>query len=340
MKQKNKLLFSNLLISSAFLTVPIVSSACNINKNEDKENNLDLDEFKENDKKTEHKFKNTPTQQIYKLYKDDLTNLFNKVKTRYRNYRINYVSLKRNVESLRKKLKDLASEQSIAENGSKIREFYEKWINDEINTMKDNWFAIYLLKYCLIFQDVDAVLVDTNLAFENEEFLKHLTTIDKRLSGINIELAETQRSLEALWKFLKAHIYDQNKLTKKEDLDKINIESDKNSHSHSHAIVNLTYEMGLWHEEFIKYNKTLYNDFKTAYEKILPNIVDNINHIEYNNSFKNIQKILEKSGDWTENNNLVEPSFRNESHTLLEKVKKLILEIATLEGIKDQIDLS
>jgi hypothetical protein len=57
---------------------------------------------------------------------------------------------------------------------------------------------MYLYKYELIYQDVDAVLADTNLAFSGDEFIKYLKTIDDRLKGSDIDLATLQSALISL----------------------------------------------------------------------------------------------------------------------------------------------
>ncbi|AXE60666.1 hypothetical protein DA803_00985 [[Mycoplasma] phocae] len=336
---KNKRLYlASLPILSA---LPIVAVSCNNHTNEDKEPNLHFDTDNiDSNQQQDIIIKNPFPQQILKLYNDEITELFNKTKENYRNYRIKYLPLKRNVEILRNKLISLAREQSIKANSEAITKFYEKWLNNDIKTMKNNLFGIYLFKYTLIFQDVDAVLADTNLVFESKEFVKHLEIIDKRKSGFDVNLGEVQRSIDAAWKFLKSHIYDPSRITKAENLANINIESDKNSHNHSHAIVNLTYEMGLWHEEFMKHNAKQLKDFEADFAKIIPNIVDNINHIEYEDNFKKIDEILSGDNSWTNKYNLLKQSLQEDGKSLLLKIKDLLEKIAKEDNLQKDISLN
>ncbi|MBN0970761.1 HxHSH motif-containing lipoprotein [Mycoplasma phocoeninasale] len=335
---KKKLLLGILPLLSS---LPIIAVSCSSHINEDKEPKLhfDNDEDIESNEKQEIEIKSPLPQQILKLYNEDATELFNKTKENYRNYRIKYLPLKRNVEILRNKLISLAREQSIKENSEAITKFYEKWLNNDLKTLRDNPFGIFLFKYTLIFQDVDAVLADTNLVFESKEFIKHLEVIDKRTLGFDINLGEVQRSINATWSFLKSHIYDPSRITKAENLENINIDSDKNSHNHSHAIINLTYEMGLWHEELMKHNAKQLKDFKSEFDKILPNIVDNVNHIEYENNFNKIYEILSGDNSWNNKFNLLKKSFQDDGRTLLLKIKDLLEKIAKKDNLLNDISL-
>ncbi|WP_203276342.1 HxHSH motif-containing lipoprotein [Metamycoplasma hominis] len=339
MKKSIKLL--SLLCTSTIISLPAISCTIKVNHdNEDKENLDFSDDFSGKKQKNEFNFKNKISQNIYDLYQNKIAILFNDVKTNYRGYKKIFGSLTRNLNTLRAKINSLRYEQSLKENKKILNDFYNNWLEIKSSMLKNNPFALYLFKYSLIFSDVDAVLADTNLVFETSEFLKYLKTIDDRLEGKDIDLGQTQHALQAVWDFIKAHIFNPNKLTKREMLDKINIEDDKNSHNHSHAIINLTYEMGLWHEMLKKNKLQNYEEFQKEYKIAKKHIIDNINNIDVNNNYLALKKVLDKN--WSLENsyyNLLNDSFFSRAKEILKILKENLISIAKIVGLTDKINL-
>ncbi|TPR53395.1 HxHSH motif-containing lipoprotein [Metamycoplasma neophronis] len=331
------------LVFSTFSFIPLASIAmvaCQKNHDGEDKENKKFREPREKAEQNKYVMQNSQTKTIANLYNTKLTDLFNQVKDNYRNYRQVYVPLKRNWDILSNKIKKLGLEQSIDANRDALMAFYNAWLSKDTEMMKENPFAVYLYKYTLIFQDVDAVLADTNLVFENNEFLKHLEVIDKRLRGIDITLGETQSSINAIWQFLKAHIFNKDKLTQWKSLQTINIEADKNSHSHSHAIINLTYEMGLWHEALQDKKSDGMPKLETQYNEAIKHVIDNIDHIEYKNNYDDVIKVLSINGAWSSKYNLVNLVFQNEAEAIMNQIKVILKEIARSQGLEDQIDLN
>ncbi|WP_369086034.1 HxHSH motif-containing lipoprotein [Metamycoplasma spumans] len=336
MKKKIKLL--NWLIAPA-ISLPLFAISCQKSHDgEDKEDKKFRDPNIKNNNKT-FIMKNDQTKEIQNIYNTELTELFNLVKENYRNYRVAYVPLKRSWDILSNKIKKLAREQTVEENRNIVWDFYQGWLSKNSELMKDNELAIYLYKYNLVFQDVDSVLVDTNLSFENNEFLEHLKIVDDRLSGVDITLGEMQKSLLALWTFLISYIFNEAKLTKFESLQNINIEADKNSHSHSHAIINLTYEMGLWHDALQAKKNNGLESLNEQYLQAKSHIVDNVDKIEYNNNYKEVIRVLNINGAWNDRYNLINKKFQTQAMEILNKIKKIIINIAKSQGIDKNLKL-
>ncbi|WP_412031709.1 HxHSH motif-containing lipoprotein [Metamycoplasma buccale] len=330
MKRKTLFLLSSLSLPIAFL--PILISC----KRPDYEKPLNpSNETPQEEKK--YDIKNAQTKSILDIYENEVKKLFIDVKANYRKYRLAWGNLKRQLDILRTKMNSLANEQTIKENEQALKTFITEWLSSKSSDLKSHKYALYLFKYSLIFQDVDAVLYDVNLVFETKEFIQHLQIVDDRLSGKDINLGTLQRSLEALWVFLNSHVMNPNKITKKEDLENINIESDKNSHNHSHAIVNLTYELGLWHEEMIKYYKQEFSLFKTAFENTSKKVLDNINHVVWKNNFSALEKTYDELKKVNPGYDLLNPNYQTKGKKLLNKIKSILEKIRDDNGIPKDI---
>ena len=269
---------------------------------------------------------------IKKIYDNELTKLFIETKKNYSNYRVIWNNLIRNVAILKNKLKRLAFEQKINSDKKAINYFINKWFPNSENLSKSNPLGKYLYKYELIYQDVDAVLADVNLVLESKEFIKYLKIIDDRLNGKDIRLETLQSALISIWKFINQHIFNPNKLTK--NLDNVNLEDDKNSHNHSHAIINLIHELGLWHTELIKNKDTNIEAFKNEFNQMKDHIIDNVDHIEWETNFNNIIKTFEKSKDSEKKYDLTKQEFKDKGKTLLNKIKSILEKIRNDNGIK------
>lgn len=269
---------------------------------------------------------------IKNIYDNELTKLFIETKKNYSNYKVIWNNLVRNVAILKNKLKRLAFEQSISFNQKAINDFINKWFPNSENLSKSNPLGKYLYKYELIYQDVDAVLADVNLVLESKEFVKYLKIIDDRINGKDIKLETLQSALISIWKFINQHIYNPNRITK--NLDNINLEDDKNSHNHSHAIINLIHELGLWHKELIKNKDTNIDSFKNEFNQMKNHIIDNINHIEWESNFNSIINTFEKSKELNKNYDLNNQEFKNNGQLLLNKLKTILEKIRNENGIK------
>lgn len=322
---KNKL-FLPIILS---LPVASISISC---KYEDYEK-LEKDKEDIEDKKQNFIPQSKEAQEIKKLYDNELTNLFKKTKENYSNYRTIWNNLIRNISLLRNKLKKLEVEQSIITNKEYIKNFINKWFLNSSSLSTTNKLASYMYKYELIYQDVDAVLADVNLVLEAKEFIKYLKTIDDRLLGKDIKLETLQSALLSIWKFINQHIYNPNKITK--NLDDVNLEEDKNSHNHSHAIINLIHELGLWHKELIKHKDLQISDFINDFNNIKSKILDNINHLEYESNFKRIIETFSKSKNPKPNYDLNKQYYKDEGQLLLNKVKTILEKIRNDAGLKE-----
>ncbi|WP_029905466.1 HxHSH motif-containing lipoprotein [Mycoplasmopsis opalescens] len=326
-----------LLLSSVSISLfPISTLSCQKYPNDDE--NLNLDESREN-KKYNKKFifQNAPTKKIIKIFNEETTNLFTQVKQTYRSYRKDYINIVRKLSALSAKVLELINEQGNHENSEKINDFYLKWLEPQGENKCE--LAKIFDKYTLIFQDVDAVLNDVNLVFDNQEFPKYLQVIDDRLSGKDINLGSLQKAIISSWEFLKNHVYNEEKLSKIEDVDKINIESDKNSHSHSHAIINLTFEMGLWHlilSKNLKLKEKI-EEFKNDFEVLRVNVVENIGQKNYEDDFNYLIRIFEGDLSFNSTNNIVDSAFRSNAKQQLDKIKNILISIVQNQGLDRNI---
>ncbi|MCV3753396.1 hypothetical protein OF364_01015 [Mycoplasma enhydrae] len=313
------------------ICLPIASISCNY-PNDTEKISLDIRKKRDNDAK-EIIFKNQVTNDIKTIYNEEIGTLFSDIKGIYRAYRKKYYKIVRKLNSFENKIKSLRG-QEIEENQKKVIEFYEKWLDDKSSNRAK--LSKIFDKFEIIFKDVDTVLKDVNIVFENQRFLEFIEVIDKRLSGIDINLGQTQEALNGSWKFLRDHVFNENNITKKEDIEKINIEGDKNSHSHSHAIINLIYEMGLWHlylKDNVE-NLTLIQELKDDFKILKNNIHDNIDQLNYEKDFKDLIDLFEKM-ELDQKNNLVNIEFHKRAKKIVEKVRKLLKNIAKDQGIKE-----
>ncbi|AWX69507.1 HxHSH motif-containing lipoprotein [[Mycoplasma] anseris] len=334
MKKKNWL-----WITSGIVLMPLLSNivAC---KRIDYEENIDDDIIKK-EETPKFVFQNEAVKELEKLYERDILQLYVDIKANYRQYRLEWVDLKRHYNILKNKLKNLATEQTIEKNRQSLLNFVRNWLSNNANELQHNPFALFLYKYTLVFQDVDAVLVDINLVFESKEFLQYLKTIDDRLSGKDINLSLFQRAINAVWLFVKQHIYDAQKLTTKADLNSLNVDSDKNSHNHSHAIINLTNELGLWHQKMIEEKANQYEEFKKEYEQNTKLIIDNINHVQWQRNFKIIDETFLKNDSSTTNEILLKSEFLKRGEMIVQSLRKQLLTIAKHEGLSEsELNLS
>ena len=146
------------------------------------------------------------------------------------------------------------------------------------------------------------------------------------------KLETLQSALISIWKFINQHIFNPNKLTK--NLDNVNLEDDKNSHNHSHAIINLIHELGLWHTELIKNKETNIEAFKNEFNQMKDHIIDNVDHIEWETNFNSIIKTFEKSKDSEKKYDLTDQKYKDKGQTLLNKIKSILEKIRNDNGIK------
>ncbi|MGX9358794.1 HxHSH motif-containing lipoprotein [Mycoplasma sp. 332] len=319
--------------------LPAISISC-IRYPNDSEN-VSLNESIENKSNiVEIKLENKPTLEIKKIYDNELLKLFLEVKQTYRNYRKRYIRIIRRIDAFRNKVAALIIDQGKPENSKKINDFFVKWL-EEAGKQKTS-LAKLLDKYQLIFQDVDAVLNDVNLVFDNQQFIKFIEIIDKRLSGKDINLGELQKSIIDAWDFLRKNVFNEKKVSKIEDLDKINIESDKNSHTHSHAIVNLTFEMGLWHlllKKSVKDQKII-GELKKDFKVLKENVIDNIGQKNYESDYNFLIKLFSENMDFNKSNNLINDKYQAKAKQIMESIKKILIDVAKKEGISDKLNLN
>ncbi|WP_427867396.1 HxHSH motif-containing lipoprotein [Mycoplasmopsis arginini] len=336
MKKKN---IWKILIPASLLSTPLIAVSCGIEYPNDNENIIwdNTNENKNNIKKIE--LQNTKTIEINQIYSQKISQIFSDVKSVYRNYRKYYVKLIRKIEALRTKVSALIIDQGNPTNSEKIQDFYIKWL-EEAGKNKSKLAKLFD-KYQLIFSDVDAVLNDVNLVFDNQQFIKFIETIDNRLSGKDINLGQLQKAIISSWNFLKNNLFNESKISRIEDLQNINIESDKNSHSHSHAIINLIFEMGLWHtllKNNVKDEEQL-NELKQDFLILKQNVIDNIGQKNYEDDFNFIINLFEGNMEFDEKNNLINIEFQNHAKNAMEQIKAILIEIAKKEGIENKINL-
>lgn len=336
MKMKNIWKF---LIPASLLSTPLIAVSCGIEYPDDRENIIwdNTNENKNNIKKIE--LQNSKTIEINQIYSQKISQIFSDVKSVYRNYRKYYVKLIRKIEALRTKVSALIIDQGNPTNSEKIQQFYIKWL-EEAGKNKSKLAKLFD-KYQLIFADVDAVLNDVNLVFDNQQFIKFIETIDNRLSGKDINLGQLQKAIISSWNFLKNNLFNESKISRIEDLQNINIESDKNSHSHSHAIINLIFEMGLWHtllKNNVK-NEAQINELKQDFLILKQNVIDNIGQKNYEDDFNFIVNLFEGNMEFDEKNNLINIEFQNQAKNAMEQIKAILIEIAKKEGIENKINL-
>lgn len=318
--------------------LPLITISC-IEYPNDKED-LSLGSSLDNkDNTKEIQLKNIFTNNIKEIYLKKISKIFTSVKNTYRNYRKYYYKFIRKIEAFKNKVSALIVDQGNPKNAEAIQNFYQKWLE---NFGKEKTKLAKLFdKYQLIFQDVDAVLNDVNLVFDNQQFLKFIEIIDKRLSGIDINLGELQKAINSSWDFLKNNLFNKSKISTIDNLETINIESDKNSHSHSHAIINLIFEMGLWHlllKKNVK-DENLINEFKNDFLILKDNVIDNIGQKNYESDFEFIINLFENDMDFNQENNLININFQEESTNSLNQIKEILLSIAKQEGIDKNINL-
>ncbi|WP_330463632.1 HxHSH motif-containing lipoprotein [Metamycoplasma gateae] len=318
--------------------LPLITISC-IEYPNDKED-LSLGSSLDNkDNTKEIQLKNISTNNIKEIYLKKISKIFTSVKNTYRNYRKYYYKFIRKIEAFKNKVSALIVDQGNPKNAEAIQNFYQKWLE---NFGKEKTKLAKLFdKYQLIFQDVDAVLNDVNLVFDNQQFLKFIEIIDKRLSGIDINLGELQKAINSSWDFLKNNLFNKSKISTIDNLETINIESDKNSHSHSHAIINLIFEMGLWHlllKKNVK-DENLINEFKNDFLILKDNVIDNIGQKNYESDFEFIINLFENDMDFNQENNLININFQEESTSSLNQIKEILLSIAKQEGIDKNINL-
>ncbi|AZG68787.1 HxHSH motif-containing lipoprotein [Mycoplasma struthionis] len=324
MKKRLKFLF----LATPF--IPLFLNSCAVNHdNEDKEDNLKLRSSVSSNLKTESfDFKNEEVKKVNNFYENDVVKIFNDLKNSYRNYRGIFSSIKRNLDILRNKIFKVANEQGLKEDRDLLLDFYKKYLSEKEEDLKNKALALKLFKYSLIFQDVDAVLVDTNLVFESNEFLENLKIIDQRLNGFDINLAKSQNALEAMWEFLKSHLFNENALTGPSKINSVNLSADKNSHSHSHAIINLVYELGLWHNSLFENIKPEITEFRQEYLEAKKHIIDNYDHIEIDSNFNNLYRVLNLDGNLKGDYNIIDETYRNKAKKVMDEIKKVLLNIA------------
>ncbi|RMA78976.1 hypothetical protein JN00_0020 [Metamycoplasma subdolum] len=348
MNKKMSLFFS--LLSLSF--VPALTISCK--KPEDWE---DLNKLKPSDEikvKKTFTFTSEEAKKIESIYFGVMKDLLTRVKNNWRDYKKDWNELKRNVVLFRNKIDRLIIQQSNLDDQKALQTFFDTWISTKSKGMKltydgqehVNYFALFLLKYTLIYDDVAAVLNDVNLAFDAQGFLEDLKIVDDRLEGKDINLASLQKSLQNLWKFVNQHLYNPNKITKKEDLEHMEIGADKNSHTHSHAGVNLTYELGLWHEKLFETkkikdstNKTLFDYFLDDWKNVKKHIVINIDSLNYEVDFNRIVKNLTTIKSLESVTKIGDIKLRENGQKILDTIKVHILNIAKKYNIQDKLEL-
>ncbi|TPE56924.1 hypothetical protein FJO69_02670 [[Mycoplasma] falconis] len=321
------------------IATPLIAISCTpSHQNEDQEIGLNLREPAIiHDDKLVPTFNHEITKKMYNLYENDLTNLFSEVKENYRQYRLNFLPLKRNLDMLRKKIYDLAIEQKIKEDQNALFNYYNEWLQDDIEAIK-NKAASLMFKYTLVFQDVDAVLSNINLEFESNKFVQYLITIDDRLSGKEVNLSTLQNAIISTYKFLLAHIWNENHVTSLQNIENQNIGADRNSHSHSHALINLTYELGLWQKQIYQaIDDNQINNFKNDYQNAKEHIIDNVNHVETDRQYEGVLKVMEYPNDIKDKYNLANPDFKNKANQLVNIFKNDLLKVAASQGIEEII---
>ncbi|ACF07020.1 Uncharacterised protein [Metamycoplasma arthritidis] len=332
MKKIVKLITLSATSVTTFL-MPIVLTSCT---REDYEDQSKIGTLPETKKKT-YEISSPLAKEIQALYEGDITKLFIDGKENFRRYSADWAPLVRNLSLLRARLNELAAQQTIVENRQALEEFIKNWFSTKVSDLSKYKLAYYLYKYALIFNDANAVLKGINLQFESNQFLENLAIVDDRLNGKDINIARLQNALKSLWEFVKHHIIDLQRITKKEDLPNINLEDDSNAHNHSHAVVNLTNELGLWHNEMLAWKNEL-DHLKTDFEAAQPHIVENINHITLKDAFEQLIKTFQKATSPSSDYNLLDASFQTRGKAILEKLKGFLIQIAKDNGIADAID--
>ncbi|ENY68486.1 Hypothetical protein, predicted lipoprotein [Metamycoplasma auris 15026] len=317
------------------ISLPLVSVSCIQYPNDDE--NLVFDApFSNESKNIEITLKNHELNDIKNLYSKEILNLIEEVKSAFRNYKLKYFRLIRKIRSLENKVNNLIPIQE-EEHAKKLEEFYNKWFNN--SSKNKTRLAGLLEKYQLIFNDVDAVIGDLNLNIDSQQFLKRIKVIDNRLTGKDINLGQLEENIISSWNFLKSNLFNLDNITKKENIEKINLDADKNSHTHSHAIVNLVNEMGLWHQ-FLKENVGSKNqniiELKKDYEEFKDNVRINIDHLNYEDDFTYIIKVFESNLEFEDKNNLTKQEFQTKAKSYMDKIKEIFLNIAKKEGLSNQ----
>ncbi|MDC8918819.1 hypothetical protein PR244_00380 [Metamycoplasma hyosynoviae] len=340
----------NLPLLSTLSFVPTISMvSC---KSEDYEKLL-TDDYDMPIETKKYNFLSSEVVSIKEIYDNTLTPLFIEVKNNYFQYKKYASVFSREFSFLKNKLRELRIVQTIPNNQEKIYEFQKKWLlepNKENKIESDSLFAKYISKFLLIYQDVNAVLVDINLKLDSQEFMDHLLVIDGRLSGKDINIAKLEASLKSIWNLAKLLIYDPNRITKEEDLDKVNLESDKTSHNHSHAIINLTNELGLWHKKLGENYKLEKDIYIAAFKQMISHIVDNPNQLVVNSNQQKALEALSKifetttqivggvsqevNKDWK----LESEDFKKKGQSLLDELKKKLTIIRDSQGLKNIVD--
>ncbi|MCU4117231.1 hypothetical protein N8G13_02020 [Mycoplasma zalophi] len=328
-----KILKYFIFISPIIFSPLVVSCIKYPNDNEDLEFHENI---LNNKQKEEIVIKNKDTQKIKTLYEENVLNIFIEVKAIYRQFRNQYYKLIKKAQSLKNKLPELVLDQGDEENKTQIQKFYDKWFQTNESNPK---LATTLKKYELIFVDVDVVLSDVNLVFDNLQFLKSLKIIDQRLSGIDITLGQEQSEIIAAWNFLKLNLFNKNKITTLNDLQNVNIESEKNSHNHSHAIINLIYELSLWHNILKKEITNEINLFVNDFEIMKQNVIDNIGQKNFQNDYDEIIKIFNLIKNSDQENSLINQELINKTEETINKIKTLLNKIAQEQGILNQVNL-
>ena len=143
-----------------------------------------------------------------------------------------------------------------------------------------------------------------------------------------------QEGLISVWKFVVAHLFNSKKITKKEDLDKIDLKINKNSHTHSHAIINLTYELSLWHERLLKELNLEGNELISDLEKLDQYIINNTNNINWQGNKKVIIDKLNLFKSNTIEIKINDIKFQHSGQVILDKLKSLLNSVTTKEGLK------
>ncbi|PZV98763.1 HxHSH motif-containing lipoprotein [Metamycoplasma auris] len=326
-------ILKNLILLSV-TSLPLVSISCVSYPNDDE--NLVFDApFSNENKEIKIELENKELNNIKNLYSNEILNLIEEVKSSYRNYKIKYFRLIRKIRALENKITNLIPIQE-KKNADEIEKFHKKWFADHSKTKSK--LANLLEKYQLIFNDVDAVIGDLNLNIDSQQFLKRIKVIDRRLNGVDINLGELQENIISSWNFLKSNLFNLDNITKKEDIEKINLDADKNSHSHSHAVVNLVNEMGLWHqllkENVGKDNKNIV-ELKADYQDFKKNVILNIDHLDFESDSKYIIDIFEGNLEFDSKTNLIDESYKTKAKTYMNQIKETLLKIAKKEGLSD-----
>lgn len=315
----------------AFLPT-ILTSSCKAEDYEKIDDNISNDD----NKAEKITYNSQIAKNIYDLYTNDMSNLFANLKTEYFAYKKEWQPLKRNYEILKSLLNgNLKFENQANANFNEYKKFLKNWFPSTDKEYKEaKNLGLALNNYDLIFADVEAVLADTNLAFNSKQFTSNLKIIDDRLNKKDIPLEKLQEGLISVWKFVVAHLFNSRKITKKEDLDKIDLKINKNSHTHSHAIINLTYELSLWHERLLKELNLEGSQLISDLEKLDEYIINNTNNINWQGNRKVIIDKLNLFKSNTIEIKINDIKFQHSGQVILDKLKLLLNSVATKEGLK------